>query len=80
MQIHRRIEVSASLTQRYAGATRAFLLARLQSEFGTAPGTLTGGGPRALEACPCCGRKAIGERGNDEICKVCWGEDLKVTK
>lgn len=63
------------LTQRYAAATRAFLLARLQSEFGTAPGTLTGGGPRALEACPCCGRKAIGERGNYEICRVCWWED-----
>jgi len=28
-----------------------------------------------LESCPCCGNRTIGERGNYEICKVCWWED-----
>lgn len=32
---------------------------------------------KALEllACPCCGRKTITERGDFDICKVCWWED-----
>lgn len=33
------------------------------------------GNPIDLEPCPCCGRKTIGERGNYEICTVCWWED-----
>ncbi len=28
-----------------------------------------------LESCPCCGYRPIRERGNYEICKVCWWED-----
>jgi hypothetical protein len=28
-----------------------------------------------LEFCPCCGYRTIGERGNYDICKVCWWED-----
>jgi hypothetical protein len=28
-----------------------------------------------LESCPCCGYRTIGERGNYDICKVCWWED-----
>ena len=28
-----------------------------------------------IEACPCCGYKTIDERGNYDICKVCWWED-----
>lgn len=62
------------LTQRYAAAANAFLLARLHAEFGTAPAALVGR-PLELEACPCCGLKTIGERGNYEICTVCWWED-----
>jgi len=27
------------------------------------------------EACPCCGHASIGERGNYDICRVCWWED-----
>jgi len=33
------------------------------------------GEPIELESCPCCGFKTIGERGNYEICTVCWWED-----
>ncbi len=33
------------------------------------------GEPIELESCPCCGYRTIGERGNYEICKVCWWED-----
>lgn len=28
-----------------------------------------------MVACPCCGWRTIGQRGNYEICKVCWWED-----
>lgn len=28
-----------------------------------------------LESCPCCGFRTIAERGNYNICKVCWWED-----
>lgn len=28
-----------------------------------------------LEPCPCCGYRTIGERGNFEICRICWWED-----
>lgn len=28
-----------------------------------------------MEACPCCGYRTIGERGEYEICKICWWED-----
>ncbi len=31
--------------------------------------------PTLLLACPCCGRRTIGERGSYEICMVCWWED-----
>jgi len=33
------------------------------------------GEPIKLESCPCCGHRTIGERGNYEICKMCWWED-----
>lgn len=33
------------------------------------------GNPIELQSCPCCGFKTIGERGNYEICTVCWWED-----
>lgn len=33
------------------------------------------GEPIKLLACPCCGRRTIEERGNYEICRVCWWED-----
>jgi hypothetical protein len=33
------------------------------------------GEPIKLESCPCCGYKTIEERGNYDICKVCWWED-----
>ena len=33
------------------------------------------GKPIELISCPCCGSRTIGERGNYEICKVCWWED-----
>ena len=33
------------------------------------------GKPVKLESCPCCGSRTIGERGNYEICKICWWED-----
>jgi hypothetical protein len=31
--------------------------------------------PMKLESCPCCGYRTIEERGNYDICKVCWWED-----
>ena len=33
------------------------------------------GEPVELEACPCCGYRTISERGNYDICKICWWED-----
>lgn len=33
------------------------------------------GEPIELESCPCCGYRTISERGNYNICKVCWWED-----
>ena len=31
--------------------------------------------PNKMESCPCCGMKTIEERGQFEICKICWWED-----
>ncbi len=36
---------------------------------------ITEGKEIIVEACPCCGRRTIGERGDYSICKVCWWED-----
>jgi hypothetical protein len=33
------------------------------------------GEPVFFEACPCCGRRTIDERGHYDICTVCWWED-----
>ena len=33
------------------------------------------GEPIKLLGCPCCGSRTISERGNYEICQVCWWED-----
>lgn len=33
------------------------------------------GEPIKLSCCPCCGSRTIEERGNFEICNVCWWED-----
>ena len=33
------------------------------------------GAALGAEACPCCGRRTICERGCYEICRVCWWED-----
>lgn len=33
------------------------------------------GSPRKMESCPCCGRKTIENRGDYDICNVCWWED-----
>ncbi len=33
------------------------------------------GEPVKFEACPCCGRRTIEERGHYDICRICWWED-----
>lgn len=33
------------------------------------------GSPDHREACPCCGRRTLDERGWYDICSVCWWED-----
>lgn len=33
------------------------------------------GTPKELMACPCCNYKTISEKGNYEVCKVCFWED-----
>lgn len=33
------------------------------------------GKPLSLQSCPCCGRRTIQNRGDYEICTVCWWED-----
>jgi hypothetical protein len=57
----------------YAGATNEYLAERLVQN-GNASTEVTGDAEQ-LESCPCCGRKALGERGTYEICGVCWWED-----
>lgn len=63
-----RLALSYSLT----GVTNAYLEGRL-AKLGilrSVEGTL-----EPLEACLCCGYRSIQERGNYEICKVCFWED-----
>lgn len=36
---------------------------------------LVEGEPVKFQSCPCCGCRTIEERGNYDICKVCWWED-----
>lgn len=33
------------------------------------------GTPATFQACPCCGRRTLGSRGEYDICPVCWWED-----
>jgi len=33
------------------------------------------GKQKQLLGCPCCGSCTISERGDYEVCKVCWWED-----
>ena len=62
-----------SLANEYIGATNEFILKRLLDggrDIGRIEGT-----PEELEPCPCCGRRTLGERGEYQICPVCWWED-----
>lgn len=58
---------------RPGAATNEYLLHQV-CEIDQTVTAVTGVMPDA-EACPCCGRKTIGERGCYEICRVCWWED-----
>lgn len=61
------------LADRLIAVTNEYLLSRL-GELGLDVGPIEGG-PVVLEACPCCGRRTLGARGDYEICSVCWWED-----
>lgn len=61
------------LRSRYAGATNSYLracLARTGVDSGAVVGQEDDHAP-----CPCCGRASLSERGQYDICKVCWWED-----
>lgn len=57
----------------YRGATNDYLIRRL-NQLGIAPDSITGE-PALMEACPCCGYRTLDERGQYDICVVCWWED-----
>jgi hypothetical protein len=61
------------LSDRYSVATNEFLQTRLRAS-GIDADSVTGE-PVRPEACPCCGYRTIGARGDYEICPVCWWED-----
>jgi hypothetical protein len=61
------------LEGRYAIARSEWLLDRLR-EAGHVF-TEIDGQPPALCACPCCGSCTLGNRGDYDICSVCWWED-----
>jgi len=65
--------IALYLRSRPGAATNEYLLHQV-TEIDRTVIAVTGDTPDA-EACPCCGRKTIGERGCYEICLVCWWED-----
>src|SRR5690349_12959899 len=54
-------------------STNGYLEAELRRE-GLFTTSVAGTEP-ALQACPCCGRATLDERGGYDICRVCWWED-----
>lgn len=57
----------------YRGATNDYLAQRM-SQLGVASVSITGEAP-PMKACPCCGRDTLDDRGQFDICVVCWWED-----
>ncbi|WP_108881045.1 CPCC family cysteine-rich protein [Anderseniella sp. Alg231-50] len=65
--------LTLSLELEYRGATNLFLLKQaklLDSEVERVLGEFD-----ELVSCPCCGLRTITNRGDYEICRVCWWED-----
>lgn len=56
------------LRESLQAVTNDFLIKNLKAES-------IEGEPIKFLACPCCGSRTISERGQYEICKVCWWED-----
>ena len=65
--------IALSLRDRYVRACNEFLINQLYS-IGREYHRIIGF-PPPLSACPCCGAYSLEERGDWEICTVCWWED-----
>jgi hypothetical protein len=61
------------LRARCGAVTNGYLENRLR-EHGDPIAGITGM-PEPAAACPCCGCRTLGSRGNDFICPVCWWQD-----
>jgi hypothetical protein len=61
------------LRGRFAAATNEFLRDQLRSSGNDVLEVV--GTPAPREACPCCGARTLGQRGDYDICPVCWWED-----
>lgn len=57
----------------HRGATNDYLIRRL-NQLGIPAASITGQ-PAPMEACPCCGYSTLDQRGQYDICVVCWWED-----
>lgn len=62
-----------SLKERFTGATNNYL-SDLLNALGHHHEAVVGTQPE-LAACPCCGACSLDERGEYDICSVCWWED-----
>jgi hypothetical protein len=63
----------AGLRRPFLGVTNRYIEERL-AELGR-PDARVDGPVETLAACPCCGYRSLEERGNYEICGVCFWED-----
>ncbi|WP_241308935.1 CPCC family cysteine-rich protein [Chryseobacterium arthrosphaerae] len=67
------VEIFEYLKEKYTGIKISYIEEKIKTLY-QFPLIITGT-PKELIACPCCNYKTISERGNYEICPVCFWED-----
>lgn len=65
--------LALALRRSFVGVVNSYLERQL-SKLGLHPVAIEGR-PEPMAACPCCGYQSLSERGQYEICKVCFWED-----
>lgn len=66
-------EIFEYLKEKYNGVKISFINEKIKNLY-QFPLTITGN-PKVLFTCPCCNYKTILEKGNYEICPICFWED-----
>ncbi|WBV56555.1 CPCC family cysteine-rich protein [Chryseobacterium daecheongense] len=66
-------EIYEWLKEKYIGVTISYIEEKINKLYGFS--FIITGTPKELVPCPCCGYKTILEKGNYEICPVCFWED-----